>query len=117
MPVTMALFLISGLSLVGIPLTAGFISKWYIILGAIESGYFIAVPVILISSLLSLIYIWRVIEIAYFGNKDTVEKILEQPLSLIAPALITSLLCVFFGFYTQLPLQLSKKATEILLGY
>lgn len=117
MPISMALFTISGLSLIGVPFTAGFISKWYIILGAVESNYLFVIPFVLLSSLFSLIYIWRVIEIAYFKNQESDKKIDEMPAGLLIPSAVTSILCIFFGFYTELPISLSKKAIEILLGY
>lgn len=117
LPITMAFFVLSGLSLIGVPFTAGFISKWYIILGAIESKYYYVIPFVLLSSLLSLIYIWRVIEIAYFKDKDgDIKNLKELPYGLLVPLGITSLLCVFFGIYTELPIELSKKAVEVLLG-
>lgn len=116
-PFTMSLFLISGLSLIGVPLTAGFISKWYIVLGAVESGYYLAIPVVLLSSILSLIYIWRVIELAYFGNAEVNCSYSKVPFSLFFPTVISSSLCIFFGLYTELPVELSKKAIEVLLGY
>ncbi|MCX7771069.1 MAG: monovalent cation/H+ antiporter subunit D family protein [Proteobacteria bacterium] len=117
MPLTMSLFIIAGLSLVGVPFTAGFISKWYIVIGAVESKYYIVIPVILLSSILSLVYIWRVLEISYFGESNGNEHKEELPVPLFFPAMISSVLCIFFGIYTELPVELSKRAIEILWGY
>ena len=66
MPWTMAAFVAGGLSLIGVPLTAGFVSKWYLILAALERDWWWAAALILVSSLLAIIYVWRVIEAAYF---------------------------------------------------
>ena len=66
MPWTMAAFTAGGLSLIGIPLTAGFISKWYLILAALAADEPVIAALIVISSLLAVIYIWRVVEAAYF---------------------------------------------------
>ena len=65
-PFTFVLFLISGLSIIGVPLTSGFISKWYLIKASLEAGYWALVVVIVFSSVLAIIYIGRVIEAAYF---------------------------------------------------
>jgi multicomponent Na+:H+ antiporter subunit D len=69
MPWTFGAFIVAGLSLIGIPGTAGFVSKWYLIAAAMELGP-AGVPlvaVILISSLMAVFYIWRVVEVACFA--------------------------------------------------
>ncbi|WP_455235021.1 monovalent cation/H+ antiporter subunit D family protein, partial [Thiogranum longum] len=66
MPLTMAAFVIGGLSLIGVPLTTGFVSKWYLVLAALDDGYWLLAPLILVSSLIALVYVWRVVEAAYF---------------------------------------------------
>lgn len=73
MPFTMAAFTISGLSMVGVPLTVGFVSKWHIAIGALDAGMWYFVPVLIISSLLTAIYFWRIIEMAYFHNSASGE--------------------------------------------
>jgi NADH:ubiquinone oxidoreductase subunit 2 (subunit N) len=71
MPWTMAAFVAGGLSLIGVPLTVGFISKWYLVLAAIELGWWPVVAVIIVGSLLAVIYIWRVVEVAYLQPAET----------------------------------------------
>ena len=66
MPWTMAAFALASLSIIGIPLTSGFVSKWYIALGAVESGHFGLLTVLLVSSLLSAAYLGPIIYKAYF---------------------------------------------------
>ncbi|MCH2378899.1 MAG: monovalent cation/H+ antiporter subunit D family protein, partial [Pedosphaera sp.] len=68
MPWTMAAFLVGALSLIGIPLTAGFVSKWYLILAAVERGWWPLVVVVVAGSLLAIIYVWRVVEMAYLRS-------------------------------------------------
>ncbi|MEO1603654.1 MAG: proton-conducting transporter membrane subunit, partial [Pseudomonadota bacterium] len=63
MPVTTALFVIASLSLIGVPGTAGFVSKWYLGVGAIEAGRWYLVIAIMLGSFLSVIYMGRVIEV------------------------------------------------------
>ena len=68
MPWTMAAFVIGGLSLIGIPLTAGFVSKLYLILAAWDKDWWWLAGLIVLSSLLAIIYVWRIIEVAYLRD-------------------------------------------------
>src|SRR5690606_31573965 len=70
MPLTMAAFVIGGLSLIGVPGTAGFISKWYLVLAAFELDWWPLIIVILVGSLLAIVYVWRVVEVAYFQTAE-----------------------------------------------
>ncbi len=84
MPLTMAAFVVGGLSLIGVPLTVGFVSKWYLVLGALEAGLWPVAVLILLSSLLALVYVWRVVEVAYFqpaarGRADEVTRGAAEP--------------------------------------
>ena len=64
MPVTMGAMMIGALSLIGIPTTVGFVTKWYLIEGSFENGNWLAVATILVSGLLAIIYSWRIVEAA-----------------------------------------------------
>jgi multicomponent Na+:H+ antiporter subunit D len=97
MPLTMAVLVITGLSVIGIPPTCGFFSKWYLLLGAIDANQWVFVAVLLISSLISVILFFRVIENAYLepreeeGVHETIGETIaveEAPLSLLTPILI-----------------------------
>ena len=66
MPLTFAAFVIAGLGIIGTPGTAGFISKWYLAVGALDKGWWPLVFLIVASSLIALVYIGRVVEVAYF---------------------------------------------------
>ena len=65
MPLTMAAFTIAGFGLVGTPGTAGFISKWYLAVGALDKGWWVLVFLIVASSLIALVYVGRVLEVAW----------------------------------------------------
>ncbi|MGQ0752825.1 MAG: monovalent cation/H+ antiporter subunit D family protein, partial [Betaproteobacteria bacterium] len=65
MPLTAFGLVIAGLSLIGVPGTAGFISKWYLIMGALERGHWWLAGIILAVSLIAVAYVWRVVEAAY----------------------------------------------------
>jgi multicomponent Na+:H+ antiporter subunit D len=66
MPVTMTAFSIAAVSMVGLPPTAGFISKWYLVGGAIEVDNWLVAIVIVASSVLTLAYFLRVMELIWF---------------------------------------------------
>ena len=66
MPFTMAAFVAGGLSLIGVPLTVGFVSKWYLVQAALEQGLWPVAVVVLVGSLLAVVYVWKVVEVAYF---------------------------------------------------
>ncbi|MDJ0698721.1 MAG: monovalent cation/H+ antiporter subunit D family protein [Woeseiaceae bacterium] len=122
MPWTFAAFVIAGLSLIGIPGTAGFISKWYLISAAMELGA-IGLPVvavILISSLMAVVYVWRIVEAAYFGSKSadpTPAEVGRVSPALVAIAWVAALANIYFGLVPELPLDLSRAAATDLLGH
>ena len=117
MPWTMAAFVAAGLSLIGIPGTAGFISKWYLISAAFAEGMLgkALVISILISSLMAVIYIWRVVEATYFGDQAKGEKSAEAPLWMLMVTWGAVLLNFYFGLEPSLPLALSAEAASSLL--
>lgn len=117
MPFTMAAIVIGGLSLIGIPLTVGFISKWYLVLAAIEDGWWFVAVLIMLGSLLAIIYVWRIIEAAYFKppltDKETVS---EAPLSFLIPIWILVISNIYFGIDTRLSIQVAQAAAQSLFG-
>ena len=116
MPWTMAAFTAGGLSLIGIPLTAGFISKWYLILAALAADEPVIAALIVISSLLAVIYIWRVVEAAYFREPPADAPSGEAPLSLLIPTWVLIALNVYFGIETSLPVGVAEHAARALMG-
>ena len=97
MPWTMAAFVVGGLSLIGVPLTVGFVSKWYLVQAALEQGMWPVAGVVLLGSLLALMYVWKVVEVAYFREVDPELGISEAPLSLLAPTWVLVLGNLYFG--------------------
>ena len=116
MPWTMAAFVAGGLSLIGVPLTVGFISKWYLVLAALEQGWWPLVVAILLSSLLAVIYVWRVVEVAYFQPSESRDIHREAPLALLLPTWILVLANVYFGIDTRLTVGVAEQAAAALLG-
>jgi multicomponent Na+:H+ antiporter subunit D len=117
MPVTMAAFVVAGLSLIGVPATVGFVSKWYLVTGAIDRGLWPVAVLILVSSLLALVYIWRVVEVAYFRQRpDDAPEVSEAPISLLGPIWVLAGATVFFGIFTSLSVGTASAAARMLLG-
>ncbi len=102
MPITMAAFTIAALSMIGIPPTAGFFSKWYLILGAIEAEQWIGAIALLFSSLVNAIIFFKLLEKIYFAKKDNIpkHKFPELPFSMLAPIVILALSILVIGAST-----------------
>ena len=116
MPWTMAAFVVGGLSLIGVPLTVGFISKWYLVQAALEQGMWPVAGVVLLGSLLALMYVWKVVEVAYFREADPELGISEAPLSLLAPTWVLVLANLYFGINASDSVGVATRAAEMLLG-
>jgi len=116
MPVTMAAFVLAGLSLIGVPLTVGFISKWYLILAALEAGWWPIALLALLSSLLAVIYVWRVVEVAYFQKADDDSNVQEAPLMMQISMWILTGATLYFGIQTDLTVSVAQRAAGLLLG-
>ena len=117
MPWTFAALVLAGLSLIGIPTTVGFISKWYLLLGIMENGWWPIIPLIVIGSLLAVVYMWKIIEAAYFFQAPHDRApVKEVPLELLIPLWILVGCNFYFGIQTDLTITIAKKAATILLG-
>ena len=117
MPWTMAAIVVGGLSLLGVPLTVGFVSKWYLVLALLERGWWLIAILVLISSLLALIYVWRIVEWIYFSSpRIIVDDIKDPPLSQIIPIWLLVLANIYFGVDTSLTVGVSKLAAQSLFG-
>jgi multicomponent Na+:H+ antiporter subunit D len=120
LPWSMAAFLVAAASLIGVPGTAGFISKWYLVSATLEVGSLgvALVVVILASSLMAVAYVWRIVEIAYFREPTAaVVAIRESPSAMLLVTWAAALANVWFGLQPGLPLSLSAAAANTLLGY
>ena len=85
MPLTMAGFVIAGTSMLGVPGTVGFVSKWYLALGALEHDAWWVVALLVMSSLLVLVYMGRVVEVAYFRPRPRRSNSGQGPAGNYAP--------------------------------
>ena len=123
MPWTMAGFVVAGLSMIGIPPTCGFFSKWYLISGAIEVGHWGYVAALLFSSLINAILFFRIFEVAYFsksdshGHEERAEaeapgEAGEPPLTMLGPLLITAACLLLIGIFNQEIISLIRQAVS-----
>ena len=118
MPWTMGAFLVGGLSLIGIPLTAGFLSKWYLVQAALGQGWWPVMVVVIVGSLLAVVYVWRVVEMAYLRrpNDSDASAVREAPLSLLLPTWFLIGANLYFGIHTRLSVGIAGKAAAVLMG-
>jgi multicomponent Na+:H+ antiporter subunit D len=116
MPWTSAAVVIGGLSLIGVPGTAGFISKWVLVQAALEKGWWPVALLIVASSLLAVIYVWRVVETLYMTEPAVGAVREEAPLTMLLPLWVMALACIYFGFDTDITLSASRTAAEGLLA-
>ena len=116
MPFTAFGITLAGLSLIGIPGTAGFISKWYLVLAALERGQWWLVFLIVLSSLLAMVYVGRFVEAAYLrAPEGPAPAVREAPLSMIVPAWLLVAAVVYFGIDTSFTVgQGARAAAELL---
>ncbi len=117
MPWTMAAIVVGGLSLIGVPLTVGFVSKWYLVVALLERGWWPVAVLVLISSLLAVIYVWRIVEWIYFIKpRINIDEIQEAPLIQLIPIWLLVLANIYFGVDTRLTVGVSKMAAQSLFG-
>jgi multicomponent Na+:H+ antiporter subunit D len=120
MPWTMSAFTLGGLSLIGIPFTAGFVSKLNLVQAAIDKGWWWAAMVIVVTSVLAIIYIGRILLVAYFQDPpkrqgEFVAKN-EAPLKMLIPMWILVGLSFAVGINADWMVQAADGAAAVLMG-
>ena len=120
MPLTMAAIVVGGLSLIGVPLTVGFVSKWYLVVAALEKGWWPVAGLVLVASLLAVVYVWRIVETAYFKAPLAPiagkERVKEAPIAFLLPVWILVSANVYFGLDTRLSVEVATAAAQSLFG-
>jgi multicomponent Na+:H+ antiporter subunit D len=117
MPWTMSAFAIGGLSLIGVPPTAGFISKWYLVTAAIGQGWWWLAAIVLATSLIAVMYVWKIVEAAWFRELPAAHADLrEAPAVLLVPVWILTGANLWFGIDTRFSAGIAARAAEMLLG-
>lgn len=116
MPWTVGALIVGGLSLVGMPMTAGFINKWYLLDAVLVHAWWWLLPIIALGSLLAVAYLWRIIEVTCFRDCPGDSHRLEAPTSLLLPTWGLALANLYFGIDTRLTLGNAEAAAATLLG-
>ncbi len=118
MPVTFASFTVSALALTGIPPLNGFASKWYILTAATEDGNiwtYIGMAALIISALLTAIYMFSIVIKAYFPrkNKDQCQGVKEAGALMTVPMVLISLCSIVMGLFAG---DLFELIAKVVLG-
>ena len=119
MPWTMAAIVIGGLSLIGVPLTAGFIGKWRLVSAILETGWWPLALVVLVGSLLAAVYVWRLFEAAYLRPApadDSGDDRCEVPFTLLVPMWALVVLNLYIGFNSERLVAVAMEAARSLPG-
>ncbi len=99
MPWTMASFSVASLSIVGIPLTSGFVSKWNLALGTVDGHSLVLLGVLLVSSLLSAAYLGPVVYKAYFEKESPTNETGREVPWMVAPLVISAAASLLLGLF------------------
>jgi len=117
MPLTSMGIVLAGLSLIGVPGTAGFVSKWYLVLAALEAGRWGLAALVAATSLIAVAYVWRFVEAAYLSAPTAETPTAgDVPRSLLVPAWLMVGACIWFGFDTSFTVEGARRAATLLLG-
>ena len=109
MPVTATAMLVCGLSLVGMPLTAGFISKVYLVLALVDTADWPVVAVVVAASALSLVYLWRIVEAMWLRPMPARGRVREDPW-VYSPLWLVALANVWFGIDAGGVVSMARRA-------
>ena len=112
MPWTMGAFTVGAISMIGLPPTAGFVSKWFMLSGAMSAGYWAAVAVIALSTLLNAGYFLPIVYRAFF-RPVAGEAHGEAPRTMVAALLLTALATVALFFFPDVPLLLARRLAGV----
>ncbi len=118
MPFTMAAFAVGAVSMIAIPPTAGFITKWYMVLGAWEAQLWILIGVILVSTLLNAAYYLPIVYAAFFKPVPLGEstEIHEAPAHMVVPLLLTAVGTLALFFWPDVLLDLAQLVLSSVMG-
>ena len=117
MPATAVALTIAGLGLIGVPGTSGFVSKWYLALGAFEDGKGWIALLIVASSVIAVLYVGRILEVVWFREPGRLARAAsEAPLGLLVPMLLLAALTICFGLDANLPAGMAVAAAKVLLA-
>jgi len=114
MPVTMTAFTIGALSMIGVPPTGGFVSKWFILAGAFQADNYMALATIIASTVLNAAYFLPIIFLAWFKTENVPppSEHGEAPFAAVLALSITAFLTIAFFLFNGPVLELEKQLVE-----
>ena len=113
MPLTTLAFTIGALSMIGVPPTGGFVSKWYILAGAFQADNFVALFTIILSTVLNAAYFLPIIYLAWFAEPDPAAAPHgEAPWPIVLALTMTAFLTLAFFFFNAPVLELERQLVE-----
>jgi len=116
-PWSAAVMTVAAFSLVGVPLTSGFVTKYYLAEGALDAGLGILLPFILVSSLLTAVYMWRCLQRVWFADADVEPPVSRDgPWTMRLANLTFGAACLVFGMFAWIPVDIASAAARALLG-
>ncbi|HBN95657.1 MAG TPA: hypothetical protein DDZ66_05100, partial [Firmicutes bacterium] len=116
MPVTLGVFAVGSLSMIGIPLFSGFVSKWQLLLGSLARGNYLSVIVLVGGSLLAAAYLLPVLRTAFFERPVQNPVVTEMAYVQLVAMLFLAVVILMVGVSPGVVLQLAKQAAMTLLG-
>ena len=116
MPWTMGAFAVGAVGLAGIPPVNGFISKWYLGAGAVETGQIIFVAVLVLSGILNAAYFFPIVQRAFFRRGQGLKDHKEASPFMVVPLVVTAVLSVLFGLYPDLFFKFYQLAKTVALS-
>jgi multicomponent Na+:H+ antiporter subunit D len=102
MPITMLAFAIGSLGLAGVPGVNGFVSKWYLTVGAVQAEQMAFMGLLLLSGVLNAAYFFPIVHVAFFRRNDAYASYGEAPALMVVPLGITAVLSVVLGIAPNL---------------
>jgi multicomponent Na+:H+ antiporter subunit D len=111
MPFTFGAFAIAALSMIGAPPVAGFVSKWYLLLGALDAGSLLVIGVLVASTVLNAAYFAPVVYHGFFGRPSAANAhhgYSEAHPAMVIPLSLTALISVVIGFYPDFFMSFAK---------
>jgi multicomponent Na+:H+ antiporter subunit D len=116
MPWTMGAFTVGAISMIGLPPTAGFLGKWFMLTGAMQTGQWLPIAVIVASTLLNAAYFLPIVYTAFFEREPSAHAVGaaavhehgEAPLPIVIALTATAATTIALFLFPQLPLALAQ---------
>ncbi len=115
-PLTMGAFFLGSLCVIGLPPTGGFISKWHLLNGTLDSSQQWAFAILLVSSLLNAAYFLPIVYKAFFAppsDDEKFEKAAEPSMLMVVPILVTATGCLLVFFFSNTLFQFAEQFLDV----